>query len=68
MKQGHDPSAISGRAASCGCKSIAGLRRRSTRRSEIDSRGAAALWFRVEIRLKSNNPEQKHAKVKKRWK
>jgi len=37
-------------------------------RTEIDSRGAAALWFRVEIRLKSNNPEQKHAKVKKRWK
>ena len=33
--------------------------RRPTRRTEIDSRGAAALWFRLEIRLKSNNPDQK---------
>jgi hypothetical protein len=40
-------------------RSLAGLSKAATRGSEIDSRGAAALWFRVEIRLKSNNPERK---------
>jgi hypothetical protein len=42
-------------------RSLAGVSEAATRRWEIDSRGAAALWFRVEIRLKSNNLDQKQA-------
>jgi len=48
-------------------ESIAGLSEAVASRSEIDSRGAAALWFRLEIKSKSNHPDQKKAQAKKPW-
>jgi len=56
-----------GTGVSCPYKIDRGLGEAVARRSEIDSRGAAALWFRVEIGSKSNYPDQKKAQAKKPW-
>jgi len=48
-------------------ESSAVLSEAAARRSEIDSRGAAGLSFRLEITLKSKNQEQNKAQEKKTW-